>query len=376
MQSHYDGCMENGCGIGRILWLLIALIGCAVCSFASDPQLPTPIASWALPETHSSGQRESNCATVAFSSETSIAVGLCREDYVSKECSLVLVRWEGGTIQPLAQTTVFDSDLSINPASGGQILARQPWLQRTIVYSADLSRVRDVPKHLSRVSPSGKTAAEQMRGEWKLYRLNDSLEPLREGTGDLRSVSDEAVVIQEGKAIRVETLDGRQVGSFFVSDEVLGFHAGLLGNSKVYLPDCRRTVRAVDFEGNTQLKMHQAGLCGLDDTRSSADGRRILFDFTDHKTSGLRHMLESIGTIITLGMEAPEDFNREVVRVFDIITGKSCFEWYRTFPMTYSQVRSAAISPSGEFVAIAAGNTLSIYRLPPVCEAKTATLQK
>jgi hypothetical protein len=68
-------------------------------------------------------------------------------------------------------------------------------------------------------------------------------------------------------------------------------------------------------------------------------------------------------------MVGPEDVNREDVRVFDTVTGKSCFDWHRSFPVTYSQVRSAAISPSGEFVAIASGNTLSIYRLPSVCRS-------
>jgi hypothetical protein len=219
-------------------------------------------------------------------------------------------------------------------------------------------------------------AAERARGSWKLYRLTDRLEPLREGNGDLRSVSDEVVVIQDGEVIRVETLDGRRLGSFSVSDEVLGLHAGLLGNSKLYLPDCRRTVKVVDFAGKTQLRIHQPGLCSLGDTTSSADGRRMLLDFTDHKTSGLRHVLENIQTITSFGMVGPEDFNREKVRVFDTVTGTSCFDWHRSFPMTYSQVRSAAISPSGKFVAIAVGNTLSIYQLPPVCEGQTVMPHK
>jgi hypothetical protein len=218
--------------------------------------------------------------------------------------------------------------------------------------------------------------AETARGSWKLYRLTDSLEPLRGGTGDLQSISDEAVLIQDGKAIKVETLDGTRLGALSVSDEVQGFHAALLGNNKLYLPDCRTTVRVVDFHGKTQLKIHQHGLCALGDTASSADGRRLLFDVNDHKTSGLRHVLENIQTITSLGMVGPEDFNREEVRVFDTVTGKSCFDWHRSFPMTYSQVRSAAISPSGEFVAIATGNTLSIYRLPPVCEGQTVTPHK
>jgi hypothetical protein len=106
----------------------------------------------------------------------------------------------------------------------------------------------------------------------------------------------------------------------------------------------------------------------LTDSTSSADGRRMLLDFNDRDVSRLQHLLNSIGTIMTFGMIAPEDVNREVVHVKDTKTRKSCFEWRDTFPMTYYRRRSAAMSPSGELVAIKLGNKLSVYRLPSVCE--------
>jgi len=93
----------------------------------------------------------------------------------------------------------------------------------------------------------------------------------------------------------------------------------------------------------------------------------MLFDTPSYKASGLQNVLDNIRTITTLGMTGPEDANREEVRVVDTVTGKTCFDWHRSFPMTPNQVSSAAISPSGEFVAIATGNALSIYRLPAVC---------
>jgi hypothetical protein len=344
-------------------------------AFASDPPLPQPVATLALSGIYPSCQGQPAWVTVAFSSETSIAVGLCRRDCANKECSLFLVRWEGGTLRPVAQTLRFDSGVSIHPASEGQILTIRS-LPPTVLYSADLSTSHDLSIPLSLVSPSGRTVAEIARGSWKLYRLSDRLEPLREGTGDLRSVSDEVVVIQHGKAMEVETLDGRRLGSFSVQDEVSGFHAALLGNSKLYMADCRKRVMVVDFDGRRQLEIHQHGLCAQGDTTSSPDGRRMLFDFTSHKANGLQNVLESVRTITTLGMAGEEDFNREEVRVADTVTGKTCFDWHRSFSMTYSQVRSAAISPSGEFVAIAAENTLSIYRLPAVCGASTITSDK
>jgi hypothetical protein len=109
--------------------------------------------------------------------------------------------------------------------------------------------------------------------------------------------------------------------------------------------------------------------------QQSANGSRMLFDFNSRTVPMMQHLRESVGTIITLGMSGPEDVNREVVRVIDTATRKSCFEWHRSFPMTYSRARSAAISPSGEFVAIIVGANLSIYRLPTVCEGpKIATV--
>jgi hypothetical protein len=106
----------------------------------------------------------------------------------------------------------------------------------------------------------------------------------------------------------------------------------------------------------------------LTDRTSSADGRRMLLDFNDREVSKLQHLLNSIRTIMSFGMIAPEDVNCEVVHVKDTKTRKSCFEWRDTFPMTYYRRRSAAMSPSGELVAIKLGNELSVYQLPSVCE--------
>jgi hypothetical protein len=143
-----------------------------------------------------------------------------------------------------------------------------------------------------------------------------------------------------------------------------------MGKTRLHLGDCRRGIKVGDSKGKMQLKMHSRGACDQGN-RSSADGRRMLFDFTGHKVPGLENVLESIRTIITLGMSGDEDVNREEVQVFDTVSGKSCFDWHRNFPATCSRTSCAAISPSGEFVLIASENTLSIYRLPTVCQSAT-----
>lgn len=364
--------MENVCEALRFR-LLIVFIACSLSAFAADSPLPQPVATLALSTMNPSPRADSAWVSVAFSSDTSIAVGLCHWNCANKECSLSLVRWEGGTLRSFAQTPEFDYGASVHPASDGQILTG--WWLPSVLYSADLSTRRELSKHLSHISPSGRTVSESARGSWKLYRLTDKLEPLREGMGDLTSISDELVVIREKKSMRVETVEGRQLGSFSLKDEAWGYHAALLGNTKLYLDDCRRSVKVVDFGGITQLEMHPRGGCDQGN-RSSSDGRRMLFDVTSHQAHGLVGVLEGLRTITSFGMVGAEDVNREDVQVFDTVTGAPCFDWHRTFPSTFTRVSSAAISPSGEFVAMVSGDTLSIYRLPEVCGPPTIPQSK
>jgi hypothetical protein len=110
--------------------------------------------------------------------------------------------------------------------------------------------------------------------------------------------------------------------------------------------------------------------------RSSADGSRRLFEFSERKVPRFQRLLESLRTITTLGMSGPEDPNREIVRVIDTVTRKSCFEWRRSFQMTWNRGRFATISPSGELIAITAEDKLSIYQLPAVCEGPTKMRHK
>ncbi len=110
--------------------------------------------------------------------------------------------------------------------------------------------------------------------------------------------------------------------------------------------------------------------------RSSGDGSRMLFDLGERKIPRFQHLLESLHTLSTLGMSAPEDVNSEAVRVIDTVTRKSCFDWRRSFPMDWRRGRFATISSSGELVAITVKNKLFIYRLPPVCEGPTKVREK
>jgi hypothetical protein len=135
--------------------------------------------------------------------------------------------------------------------------------------------------------------------------------------------------------------------------------------------DTKCSLPVVRWENGSLKRISETAQVDLRSGRSSTDRSRMLFDSNERKVPRLQHPVESIQTITTLGMIGPEDVNREVVQVIDTATRKSCFEWSRSFPMTYSPTRSASISQSGEFVAIIVENKLSVYRLPTVCNGAT-----
>lgn len=124
------------------------------------------------------------------------------------------------------------------------------------------------------------------------------------------------------------------------------------------------------------VKVKTGGFVELVESTLSTDGRRRFFDFNDREIPKFQRVFEGIITVATLGMGGAEDVNREVVQVVDTATRRTCFVWRRTFCPTYYRMRAAAMSPSGEFVAIKLESRLSIYRLPAVCEGPRATRRK
>ena len=241
-----------------------------------------------------------------------------------------------------------------------------------MLYSPDLSASLRLPSlYLS--SQSGSTVATMTKGGWRIYHLGTRLDLIREGSGRLRSVSDEVVVFQNGTIMRTETLEGKLLGSFPVAPEEKCYNnAEPLNNNKLYLNDCK-SERIVDFSGREQLKLHPPQGCCDYDNSWSADGSRLLFDYGSRKISVFRNVGEVALALGTLGAGVEDQLdNRQEVQVVDTVTGGLCFDWRRSFAMG-SELHfhnTASISPSGEFVAIAAEKTLSIYHLPAVCETR------
>jgi hypothetical protein len=353
--------------IARILSLLVVLASCAIGGLASASPRLQPAATLDLPAAHLCCGKQPGWTTVAFTSDATVAVSLCR-----RGCSLSLVRWDGESLRLSAQTVTDGGAVAIYPANDGLIFStgnRAPM----VWYSADLSTSHFLPPSISLFSASGKTAAETSGDRWKLYRFTGTLELALGGAGHLQSVSDEIHVIQNGDVVNVETLDGARLGSFSVpSQSGCTSVAKLIGDNSLYLNDCQNE-RIVDFDGKTLLQLSPPkGCCSWDDAWS-LDGKRLLFDYRDRKVSLLRNAGEIVRMFVTLGMSGEEWPNREEVRVVDTLTGRSCLDWRRSFA-TANDVefgRTAAISPSGEFVAIVTKYKLLIYRLPPACDGSS-----
>jgi hypothetical protein len=320
------------------------------------------------------GPAEHISATVTFVSDTSIAVGAC-SGYTPRTCSLSLVRWKDGRLETVAGTQDFGPTVAnLHHAPGGKILATSVPGSATL-YSADLSSKRSL-QPVSMVSFSGRTVGEWVQGGWKIRQI-DLPEPIGSGRGSLRSVSDDVVVFQSGDVMYTVTVKGEPVASFAVPPESkCATLARVLPGGRIYLEGCKED-RIVDFGGDTKLRVRRpkgwsSNSSELD--RFSADGNRLLFNSWSRKVSFFRSAGEIAVAFATFGMGVgEEEGNREEIRVIDTTSGHICFERRRSFRMGSESVfyTTAAMSPSGEFVAIAANGVLSVYHLPSICESKT-----
>ena len=115
------------------------------------------------------------------------------------------------------------------------------------------------------------------------------------------------------------------------------------------------------ISSETAIDANSAELSGPDPMRSS-DGRRHLEVHRERKIHGL---FEKTRTIVTLGMSGEEWDNHETFRVISTATGKTCFEWSRMFKKANDVVLGddAALSPSGQFLAIASKNRVSLFHI-------------
>ena len=350
----------------RVIAVLAVMMSVAVGGHAANPLRPEPIATLDLSQLPA-GTTDASAQSIAFVSDTSVAVSLCPNGSPTG-CSLSLLRRDGNTLRAYAASTShFRLGRSIHVSTEGQILITPFAGFPAVLFTPDLSATREIP-NVFLASPSGNTGAAVIKNGWKLYQIRSQKELIREGKGSFRSVSDEVVVFQDSNVMRIETLQGNPLGSFFVKPELKCYNVAYpLATNRLYFDDCKK-IRIVDFGGREQSELHPPNGWRAHQFWSR-DGKRILFDNFSRKISMLRNAGEILVAVGTLGMGvADEQDNREEVLVLDTSSGGSCFDWKRSFPEgSAALAQDAAISPSGEFVAIAAGGILSVYHLPEHC---------
>ena len=350
--------------------VLIFLAFCVVSVCEMAAQKPEAIATLPLSQMLAGDAQSNIYGAVTFISESSIALGVCATGK-STGCSLSVIHWAEGQLKTVATTPDFDSMFTNVHRAPVDALLATTVPGKTVWYSSDLSSTH-AAHNVSEISFSGKTSAQWSKDGWTLF-TSDRPEPIRNGTGTMLSVSDEFVAFQKNDALHIERIDGNQISLLkLLPKSKCLTEAQILPTARIYLEDCK-AIRIVDF--SSKLLVSQERPKGWSPTaferdRWSADGNRVLFNCWSRKVSLLRNAGELAIAFTTLGMGVgDQQDNREEIRVIDATSGRVCFDLHRSFLIGTEPAffHNAAISPSGQFIAVAADGLLSLYRTSTAC---------
>ncbi len=318
------------------------------------------------------GEKNVTGPTLSFLSDKTLAVGGC--DHERKHCKLLILAVNDRSLHPIAETDnyVYGGSLFRSP-DGGVISDRNAGTFRTAsLYSSDLQQLQPLSNttlspHL--ISTSGRTFGQQFgRNKWEIYKTSATPERIRDGTGELLSVSDETLAYREQNTIRIDAINGNHLSSFHVKPKCVT-SVQIIGNNRVWLNSCDgETIR--DFNGKIATPMRKTEGWGVRLGQSS-NGDRVLIDHYTRKVSLARRITEDAVAVGTLGLGvADEGSNGELVRVIDMNSSSVCFEWHQSNETAEEGLYHADISPSGRSVAIITRTALAIYELPPECKVK------
>ncbi len=192
---------------------------------------------------------------------------------------------------------------------------------------------------------------------WRAFRVGSTLEQIGKGEGHLLSASDDALVSQVGRVIRVEAPGRGLLGSMPVGGGADSSLAELAGSGRLYLPGEKVIV---DFGGRELLRLDPPKGWGFRHGWS-ADGGRLLFDRFTRRVSSGENVIDSV-------FGGPQPSNSETVTVISTRNGAVCFSLDSPGVLLgLAGSYHADISPSGRFVVVATLSNVSVYRLPNVC---------
>jgi len=357
--------MHHLCPIRVVVFVVVLSTGLG-CVAGERPQPPQPVAVLPLSNLVVPNDNEQLHPTLAFISEKSIALAVCRvpKNSVASACYLFALDWKGSQLTVIAHTTQLLSGSQIFRFGDGRILTATPISSGTL-YSPDLQVQRLLPFTRPYISGTGNTSAavsgDSRDTVWKVYRIFPELRELWSSRRTLHSVDDQFVVVQEGNLMRTETISGQLLGSFSVAPkEKCWTEVEIAHEDRLYLDTCGRS-SIVDFKGEQITRLRPPPGWGY--RAWSANRKRILFNHFTRWTP----FWKRLGDLIP-NDNAPA--NSERVQVENTEDGSVCFEWRDRGHMLDEGDRHADLSPSGEFVAIVTNTALSLYRIPNACKTK------
>lgn len=366
---------KNQCKTGFFLsFLVFSVLPCSAHQAQHPPERTDLVMSERLASWTPTAQDVFD-GTVTFVSDDRVVLSVCHIQGDLQCPFLIKLQISNDALRPLARKEYSGGYVSLRVTEAAGVLAlHSPWQGLPIeVFSPELNPIFQLPSS-AKTSQSGTTIGTQHRDHpWSLSRVCPSLscvEEMRHGTGELQAVSDDEIAISDRNSVRVETLQGKQLGGFKLHPRC-GIEMEFADKERIYLRDCDRD-RIVDLNGKELASLKHPGSWGEDARGWSADGTRLLYDQRIRTVPRPQKFGETVEALLTLGMAGPEDrANGEKILVLDTNTGQKCFDWKDTKNLANLGIYPhAAISPSGKFVALVTEGQLNIYRLPQVCLAK------
>ena len=160
---------------------------------------------------------------------------------------------------------------------------------------------------------------------WNIYRIAPTSVLLRQGTGELLSLSKDLPAVRVNNEIQIERMTAQPLGSFAVPPRSTCYaKALLLGPNRLYLNGCGPG-RVVDFRGKTTVEIPEPDGWGFR-YGLTEDGHRMLFDKYTRRISVLQRMAESVESLTTFGMGPIVTSKGEIIRVVDADAGKICLD--------------------------------------------------
>jgi hypothetical protein len=329
---------------------------------AASPQ-PQSVARINLDEIVASPNRD---ASPVFLAGDSIGLLVRSGRPPSGDSKIVVLRLARGKLQIVASTSKANEGDEVYAASDGRLVIAA--VSHAELYSSDLRTTLEIPVRqrllLRSFFPRSATIGESDLHDWTVFRLAPEMPTMRKGSGQLLSVSDDVVVFRLDDAIRIETKDGRLLGSIPVPSKTKGGPiAEIAGRDRLFVHFSEKD-RIVDFQGKQIARIHQPDGWGFRHGWS-AHGTRVLFD---HYTRAASPADRAIDALADVFVPVPEQDNGEIVRVIDAATGAVCFTILSKGKLFGpSGQYHADLAPSGRLVGVATQAEFTIYSLPETC---------